>query len=162
MVPMHWSDESTDGMAFTISFGIGAMLITALLWILRYFYAVCRTASCTSALQNMPSFHWSKMAIPGAVSGTLWSLGNILSMVSVQNLGQGVGFSVIQAAMLVGGLWGIFCFREIEGSSRICRWFLSATWALLGILLLSYEHHAAGLIEHEEGWMDISNNLSGE
>lgn len=41
----------------------------------------------------------------------------------------------------VSGLWGIFYFKEVEGAITISKWFLSALLAVLGILLLSYEHH---------------------
>jgi len=56
-------------------------------------------------------------------------------------LGEGVGYSVVQASMLVSGLWGIFYYKEIEGRETISKWFLSASITVLGILLLSYEHH---------------------
>ena len=41
----------------------------------------------------------------------------------------------------VSGLWGIFYFHEIQGAETITKWFLSALLTLLGIVLLSYEHH---------------------
>jgi hypothetical protein len=42
---------------------------------------------------------------------------------------------------LVSGLWGIFYFHEIEGTDTIAKWFTSASVTVLGILLLSFEHH---------------------
>jgi hypothetical protein len=41
----------------------------------------------------------------------------------------------------VSGLWGIFYFHEVEGAATIAKWFLSASVTVLGILLLSIEHH---------------------
>lgn len=84
--------------------------------------------------------HFKIMWAPGSVAGLLWSIGNIASMVSVQNLGEGVGYSVTQAAMLVSGLWGIFYFNEVVSRTMRIKWFVSALIALFGILLLSYEH----------------------
>jgi glucose uptake protein GlcU len=43
------------------------------------------------------------MWLPGALCGALWEVSNIGSLVSVQFLGEGVGFSVVQAALLVSG-----------------------------------------------------------
>lgn len=45
--------------------------------------------------------------------------------------------------LLVGGLWGIFYFHEVQGAAIITKWLVSAIVAVSGILLLSYEHHAA-------------------
>ena len=44
-------------------------------------------------------------------------------------------------AMLISGLWGIFYFGEVQGGTIICKWFLSAIVAVIGIIVLSYEHH---------------------
>lgn len=81
------------------------------------------------------------MWLAGGTSGTLWSIGNFFSIISVEHLGEGVGYSVVQASMLVSGLWGIFFFREIKDAITISKWFVSAVLTLSGILLLSYEHH---------------------
>jgi hypothetical protein len=41
----------------------------------------------------------------------------------------------------VSGLWGIFYFKEVKGAMTIAKWLLSATLTVMGILLLSYQHH---------------------
>ena len=38
---------------------------------------------------------------------------------------------------------GIFYFSEIEGTNAILKWNAAATVTVVGILLLSYEHHEA-------------------
>ena len=53
-----------------------------------------------------------------------------------QRLGQAVGYSASQAALLVSVLWGIFYYKEITNSSIIIKWFLSAVVTVLGIFLL--------------------------
>lgn len=160
MVPMHWAGDATDGIAFTVSFGIGAMIITFLLWVMRYLLAVCQNGgSMEKATKQMPAFHLSKMLIPGAISGFLWNSGNVFSMISVTDLGEGVGYSVIQAGMLVSGLWGIFVFGEIVGNSRICKWFLSAIFAIAGILFLSYEHHAGEMMHNMDSTADSVDGI---
>lgn len=50
-------------------------------------------------------------------------------------------FFLFQCELIVSGLWGIFYFNEIQGATTIFKWLLSATVTVLGILLLSYEHH---------------------
>jgi glucose uptake protein GlcU len=81
------------------------------------------------------------MWLSGGASGTLWSIGNFFSIISVEHLGEGVGYSVVQASMLISGLWGICFFHEIVDVCTITKWFVSAGLTVSGIVLLSYEHH---------------------
>lgn len=81
------------------------MLLT--LWILRFTYAYVRLRSMTSAYQSLPGFHLSTMWLPGSLAGLLWSIGNIASIVCVSNLGEGVGYCVVQSQMLVGKQWSV-------------------------------------------------------
>jgi glucose uptake protein GlcU len=142
MVPMHFAPANTSGIGYAISFGIGASVITVNIWIVRFWYNVCLTKSLVKAYQSLPSFHFKVMWVAGPTSGLIWSIGNFFSLLSVEFLGEGVGYSVIQAGMLVSGLWGIFYYREIIGIGKICKWLSSAVLTVSGIVLLSYEHHA--------------------
>ena len=54
----------------------------------------------------------------GILAGTLWSIGNVASMVSVQVLEEAVGYSICQSSLLISGLWGIFWFKEVRGVNR--------------------------------------------
>ena len=139
--PTQTNRSGTVGTGYVISFGIGASIVTLALWTLRYMRNVVYYNSFRQAYESLPSFHIQVMWLPGGVSGTLWSIGNFFSMISVQYLGEATGYSVIQAAMLVSGLWGIVYFREVTGFQTIFKWFLSAFTTVFGILLLSYEHH---------------------
>ena len=166
---MHFAPSEAKGMGFIFSFAIGASIVTICLWILRFGHAWYRTSDMVQSYNSLPSMHFKIMWAPGGLAGLLWSIGNIASMVSVQNLGEGVGYSVTQAAMvssffrliisfflqqmnmlnkkvpspinqLVSGLWGIFYFNEVVSRTMRIKWFVSAIIALFGILLLSYEH----------------------
>lgn len=139
LVPMHYS-STANGLGFVISFAIGALIITLLLWIFRLILRLPQHKSITKAYASLPSFHLQTLFFPGACSGMLWSLGNICSMVSVTYLGEGIGYSVVQGSMVVSGLWGIFLYREVTGFRKTSFWLLSAILALGGILLLSYVH----------------------
>lgn len=77
---------------------------------------------------------------PGGLAGLLWSVGNIASMISVANLGEGVGYSIVQAQLLVAGLWGILWYREVQGTHAIAGWFMCACLTVAGIIYLSHEH----------------------
>mmetsp|Transcript_27466 Transcript_27466/g.49980 ORF Transcript_27466/g.49980 Transcript_27466/m.49980 type:complete len:377 (+) Transcript_27466:73-1203(+) len=101
LVPMHYSKGDTNGLGYVISFSTGAMVVTICLWILRYTYQVIKLKSPREAYATLPSFHFRVMWLPGATAGSLWSLGNVGSIVAVEHLGQGVGYSASQAALLI-------------------------------------------------------------
>lgn len=48
----------------------------------------------------------------------------------------------------VSGLWGIFWYKEITGTTTVTKWFLAATVSVAGILWLSAERMTAA---KEEG-----------
>lgn len=140
MAPEKLTEGNTSGLGYLISFGIGSAIVTIVLWAIRFGYHWVRLGSARNAYQALPSFHIRVMWLPGCTAGLLWSVGNFFSLISVKYLGEGVGYSVTQSAMLVSGLWGIFYFKEITGYDIITKWFMSALLTISGILLLSYEH----------------------
>mmetsp|Transcript_16113 Transcript_16113/g.33498 ORF Transcript_16113/g.33498 Transcript_16113/m.33498 type:complete len:430 (+) Transcript_16113:87-1376(+) len=144
LVPLHFaSREGFGGPGYVISFACGSMIVTISIWVLRYIYELHRLdGDFTKAFHALPSFHIRQMWLQGALSGFLHSLGNFMSIIAVTHLGQGVGYSFTQTSMLVSGLWGIFKFGEIKGRTSILKWLSAATFAVAGILWLSYEHAA--------------------
>ena len=106
----------------------------------QHFHRQPILSKCKCAFQKIPSFHVKHMIVPGGLAGFMWSIGNIASMVSVDMLGEGIGYSVVQASMLISGLWGIFYFHEIQDGWNIIKWFLSAISTVCGIVILSYQH----------------------
>jgi len=136
------------GLGYIFSFASGSMLVTILLWVVRYFAYVYQTKSYKDAFYALPSFHLRQLWFSGVLAGTLYSIGNLCSILSVMYLGQGVGYSVVQSAMLVSGLWGIFYYGEIRGSEMIIKWLCAAIVTMMGILWLSYEHQGGGSRSH--------------
>jgi hypothetical protein len=101
MVPMKWAPDDAKGLGYLISFAIGAATINICAWIIRYLYLCQQHAfSPQKAYDALPKFHLRKMWLLGGTSGLLWSIGNFFSILSVEYLGEGVGYSVVQAAML--------------------------------------------------------------
>ena len=154
-----------------ISFSIGASIITLLLWIVRYVFLIYQSkGSLLDAYEQLPSFHLRKMWLLGTVAGSLWSFGNVASFFSVKYLARllGTGMSqyestnlffvvllnvftpatfqcsIIQAAMIVSGLWGIFYYQEVTHPVTRLLWFTTAFLTFSGIILLSYEHDSNG------------------
>lgn len=100
MVPMKFAPADAKGSHFLISFAVGASTVNLALWILRYLFLCQRHRSMSRAYAALPSFHFQKMWLHGGACGTLWSIGNFFSIISVEFLGEGVGYSVVQASML--------------------------------------------------------------
>lgn len=96
--------SQNTGLGYAISFGIGQFIVLILLWLLRYLYNVHRcNGDFEKGFQALPSLHLKEMWLAGVLCGSLWEIANIGSLVSVQFLGEGVGYSVVQAALLVSG-----------------------------------------------------------
>lgn len=131
---------SAEGLGYVISFAIGATAVLLIMWMLRFGYHLAREQSFAKAKNHLPGLHLRVMWLPGGLAGLLWSVGNIASMLSVVNLGEGVGYSIVQAQMLVAGLWGLLYYREVQGTRAIAAWFSCACVTVAGILFLSHEH----------------------
>jgi glucose uptake protein GlcU len=71
-------------------------------------------------------------------AGVLWAAGNVCSIVAVLKLGQAVGYSSVQASIMVSGLWGLFYYKEVP-REHIGFWVLSAMSATMGMVLLSQQ-----------------------
>jgi len=140
MAPMKFCKSDTKGTHYLMSFSIGASIVTLSLWLFRYIFYASRLRSFSKGYAALPSFHLRTMWLAGGTSGLLWSIGNFFSLISVNLLGEGVGYPLVQTSILIAGLWGIFFFKEVQGRDRIASWLMSALLTIFGILLLSYEH----------------------
>ena len=133
MVPLHYAPpKSTHGMGYSMSLGIAAVLTVILFWILRFmclslgnfiFHSCwgnvgseCRRPNMTWQLlqqmatdsfrkgyQQLPSFHFRVMWKAGLTSGVLYSLGNLFGIVSIQKLGNFMGYSLNQSSIIISG-----------------------------------------------------------
>jgi hypothetical protein len=138
---MQFAPKEATGTGYVISFAFGASIVTVFLWFTRFLFFLYQSdMNVSRACNSLPSLHLKVMWLPGTIAGMLWSIGNIASIISVTNLGEGVGYSLTQSSMLVSGLWGLFYFNEVQSSRMKWMWFASAVITLVGILSLSYEH----------------------
>ena len=142
LIPLHYAkQDGFGGAGYLISFAAGSLIVTTFAWIIYLLYHLHQTkGSLQEAINRLPEWHLTEMCVPGFLAGLLYTFGNLCIIVAVTYLGQGVGFSLGQLQLLVGGLWGIFCYKEIVGYNTILNWFGSAVLALCGIIWLSFEH----------------------
>eukprot|EP00593_Proboscia_inermis_P001385 CAMPEP_0171295382 /NCGR_PEP_ID=MMETSP0816-20121228/3948_1 /TAXON_ID=420281 /ORGANISM="Proboscia inermis, Strain CCAP1064/1" /LENGTH=304 /DNA_ID=CAMNT_0011767963 /DNA_START=287 /DNA_END=1201 /DNA_ORIENTATION=- len=149
LVPLHYArlddPEAYSGLGYLMSISTGSLMVTCGAWILRFGVSMHRCKSVRGGYNAMPSFHFRSMWFYGLLAGFLYSVGCIGSILSVVYLGQGVGYTLTQSAMLISGLWGILYFKEITGRRKVAMWFVSAIVTVAGLLLLSYEHKGGGV-----------------
>jgi len=130
LVPLKLSPKS--GIEFVFSFAMGSALVNITILII---YSIIRYIVYD---KPPPSPQFRVMLIPGAIAGILWSTGNFLSIYAVILISESIAYPSVQAALLVGGLWGIFYYKELNGAQATV-WFISAAVTLGGIVLLSQE-----------------------
>jgi hypothetical protein len=119
MAPMKFAPDDAKGSHFLISFAIGAATANLALWVIRYLYLCQRHGSMSRAYGALPSFHFRKMWLHGGACGIIWSIGNFFSIISVEFLGEGVGYSVVQAAMLGTVVVGRAFFSSFRDSNTL-------------------------------------------
>jgi len=129
LVPQHFAPM--HGVRFALSFAWGAMAVNAVLFLGNALLA-------TLGLVPPAKLHMRVMALPGLLSGILWSAGNLCSLYAVEVMGQGLPCALIQASVVVSGLWGILYFGELQGRPVIVwsRWVIVC---LSGVLVLAAE-----------------------
>jgi glucose uptake protein GlcU len=151
LIPLHHAKtQGYGGANYMISYASGAIVMNCLIWGVFFAYTCYQTVQqdlnvpvLLHTFQVMPAWHFRKLWLPGFTSGVLLTIAMFGSILSVTYLGQGIGNSIVQAKILISGLWGIFWFREIRGMCIVTKWFLSASLTVAGILWLSAERMAA-------------------
>eukprot|EP01120_Amphizonella_sp_Union-15-10_P003437 TRINITY_DN13855_c0_g1_i1.p1 TRINITY_DN13855_c0_g1~~TRINITY_DN13855_c0_g1_i1.p1 ORF type:complete len:371 (-),score=42.74 TRINITY_DN13855_c0_g1_i1:40-1152(-) len=131
MVPLKFAGNDTPtGIEYIVSFAIGSSIVNLTILVIYSWIRVFVFG------YSVPSLNLKVMAVPGFIAGTLWALGNFFSIYAVLFLGEAVGYPSVQTGMIIGGLWGIFYYKELKGW-QIAIWMISAATALGGIVLLS-------------------------
>jgi len=130
LLPLSFAPPEAQGITYIISFGIGAMCITAAM--LAGYCAVLYLWK-----KPLPSFQVKVAALPALTTGLLWAGGNYCSIYATLFLGQTIGYPLVQCSLLVAGLWGIFWYKEITGRWDIAFFFIWTAVVLYGVFLLS-------------------------
>jgi hypothetical protein len=113
------------------SFGLGGFTVGLLVPII-YFKIVDK-----KALDETGGVHFCALWLPGLASGTVWNIGNICSVYANSVISFAVAQPLMQCALLVSGMLGIFVFKEITGIKRIVTFFSFAFILLGGAVLLA-------------------------
>jgi glucose uptake protein len=82
---------------------------------------------------TIDSFVWKNMA-----SGLLWGIGNICMLMTVQQIGLAIGFSLSQMGIIISTLGGIFILGESKTKKEFRYVILGCFMVIIGGLLLGY------------------------
>lgn len=135
LVPMKMSfhpandfADTFDGtLAFSLSFALSAVLVTAALFALRV----------VTLGGKVPPFHAKVVGLPCAIQGVLWNIGFVGSTIATNSpLGMSVGYPLTQCSMLIAGLWGVLYYREVTGSKLLAVFGVSGLVLCAGAIFL--------------------------
>ena len=70
------------------------------------------------------------------LSGTIWNIGNLISLMALSLIGLSKAFPITQSANLVAVLWGLFYFREIKERKHKLQILIGAVILMTGIITL--------------------------
>lgn len=73
----------------------------------------------------------------GLLSGLIWNIGNLLSIIAISEIGLARGFPIAQSAVLISTIWGVFYFKEIRKLRQIIQVLLGAIILFIGIIILT-------------------------
>jgi glucose uptake protein GlcU len=130
LVPLNYVTVRTKGLVFMPSFGCGAG-ISAVLYALGFVLLLKQRG------QPIPPMHARETLLAGLVSGLWWNISNLLSIIAIPRVGFAIAGPLLQCALFVAGLLGIFVFKEIKGPA-IPVFFAAGGVLIGGAGLLSY------------------------
>jgi glucose uptake protein GlcU len=128
LFPAQYAPIDQQGITLLPAFGFGG-LVTALTTLAGFGAYV--------GFDNMPPMHLKETLVTGLLSGALWNMSNVLAIYAIPRIGIGVAYPVLQCALFVAGLWGIFVFKEIRGAAAIKTFFVSGTILIGGAATLA-------------------------
>eukprot|EP00884_Botryococcus_braunii_P013738 jgi/Botrbrau1/22365/Bobra.0002s0042.1 len=103
--PLKFANRHVSGMAYMISFGIGAAIANTVV-------GAVYLASFRWCNRPMPSFHIKTVGLPGCLAGLLWSLGNFLGIICIERLGISLAMPLATCQLIVAALWGFLLYGE--------------------------------------------------
>jgi len=75
----------------------------------------------------------------GLMGGVIWGTGTVFNLVAANFTGVAISYAIGQSAPMVAALWGVFAWKEFEGSNRQAKTFLSLMFLfyILAIILIA-------------------------
>mmetsp|Transcript_19851 Transcript_19851/g.48567 ORF Transcript_19851/g.48567 Transcript_19851/m.48567 type:complete len:334 (-) Transcript_19851:624-1625(-) len=113
LVPLNYVPKNESGLAFLPAFGVGAIIFSPLLCAGWFLYE-----------GQIPPLHFKE---------TFWA--GVCQIIAIPALSYSVAYPILQCALFVAGLWGIFVFKEIRDRAVLV-FFISGAVMLSGATCL--------------------------
>lgn len=131
LVPVKFAPSSIE-IGYAVPFGVGTLVVAL---------AMCGFYSCVLVrVLELQPLRWDcspEVLLPCLGSGVLWNIGNMASIVvASSSLGLTIGYPLMQAALVVAGVWGIVLYKELKGIKPIALFLLSSSVISVGAVLL--------------------------
>mmetsp|Transcript_23515 Transcript_23515/g.32984 ORF Transcript_23515/g.32984 Transcript_23515/m.32984 type:complete len:350 (-) Transcript_23515:144-1193(-) len=126
LVPLNYVPSEAQGLVFLPSFGLGTMILSPLVYYANKF----QTGS-------LPPLHLKQALITGVTSGFISNVAMMLNILAIPSIGYGVAYPIMQCAILVSGMWGIYAFHEITDLTTIVIFWLGGGTLVIGGFLLA-------------------------
>lgn len=72
----------------------------------------------------------------GLLGGFIWGTGTVFNMVAASLTGVAISYAIGQSAPMVAALWGIFAWKEFDGSSARAKLYLVLMFVFYGLAIL--------------------------
>jgi glucose uptake protein len=72
----------------------------------------------------------------GLLGGFIWGTGTVFNMVAASLTGVAISYAIGQSAPMVAALWGIFAWKEFDGSSSRAKFYLVLMFVFYGLAIL--------------------------
>ncbi len=72
----------------------------------------------------------------GIIGGTIWGVGTVFNLVAASFTGVAISYAIGQSAPMVAALWGIFVWKEFEGSGGKAKAYLASMFGFYGLAIL--------------------------
>ena len=127
LAPLHYVPQDKQGLIFVPSFGFGTLLTTPLI---LGIHILC-------SRDGVPPFHFKESIGTGLLSGMIYNVGNICSILAIPVIGYKIAYPLLQCAILVSAVWGIYVFEEITRPNAIAVFWVGSLIVVMGAVLLA-------------------------
>lgn len=80
-----------------------------------------------------------KVHLTGILGGSIWAMGLSLSMLSAEQAGPAISYSLGQGATMVGAAWGVFVWKEFKEAPKSTNWllFIMFVFFIAGLIMIT-------------------------
>jgi glucose uptake protein len=81
----------------------------------------------------------TKVHLIGILGGAIWAMGLSFSILSAEQAGPAISYSLGQGATMVGAAWGVFVWKEFKEAPKSTNWllFLMFTCFIAGLIMIT-------------------------